>query len=77
VSQTIKDKRKQRTFQNVWEIVKRQDGSFDLFHNSELSHSSTPERWLEDQLAEHGICGDEYREVLRQIGELGRAKLIY
>jgi hypothetical protein len=62
---------------NVYEVVRRQDRSFDLFHNGELEQNSIPDRWLEDELSRRGICGVEYRGVRHQLDECGKAKLSF
>jgi hypothetical protein len=75
MGRTVKDSGRLRTMPNVYEIVRRQDGSFDIFHNGGLEHSSIADGWLEDELAKHGICGSEYRDVRHQLNEFGKAKL--
>jgi hypothetical protein len=60
---------------NVWEIVRTEDGTFEMFHNGVLLHSSIPDRWLEGQLARYGFCGEEYRDIRRELAQLGRAKI--
>jgi hypothetical protein len=52
---------------NVWEIVRKEDGTFEMFHKGELLHGSIPDRWLEDQLVRYGFCGEEYRDIRRQL----------
>jgi hypothetical protein len=61
----------------VYEILKRPDGSFDLFHNGELRGRSIPNKWLEDQLSEYGICGEEYRAACVKLDEVGEARLVF
>lgn len=77
MSRTTKDVRRQQTIRKTWEIVRRPDGSFDIFGNDELAHSSVPDKWLEEELARYGICGEEYRNARREIEESGKAKLVY
>jgi len=62
---------------NVFEILKRPDGSFDIFHNGELSDQLIPDGWLEDQLVKYGICGGEYREARRKLDSIGEARLVF
>jgi hypothetical protein len=62
---------------NVYEVIKRTDGSFDIFHNEELRDSSIPDEWLEDQLVKYGICGEEYRDARRELDEFGKVRLEY
>jgi len=61
----------------VYEILKRPDGSFDIFHNGELSDQLIPDGWLEDQLVKYGICGEEYREARRKLDSIGEARLVF
>jgi len=61
----------------VYEILKRPDGSFDIFHNGELTGRSIPDKVLEDQLGECGICGQEYRDVRCKLDEVGEARLVF
>jgi hypothetical protein len=77
MGRTVEDSAQLQTRPNAYEIFRRQNGLFDVFHNGEIKHSSVPERWLEDELAKHGICGGEYREVIRQLSESGKAKLTF
>jgi hypothetical protein len=77
MGRTVKDSSRLRKMANVYEIVRRQDESFDIFHNGDLEHSSVPDRWLEDELAKHGVCGSEYREVRHQLNESGKARLTF
>jgi hypothetical protein len=60
---------------DIWEIVRREDGSFDMFHKGALVHSAIPDRWLEDQVGEHGFCGQEYLNIRRQLDESGKATI--
>ena len=77
MGRTIKDSNRLASMQNVYEIVRREDRSLDIFHNGDLEHRAVPERWLEDELAKHGICGSEYRDVRNQLNESGKAKLSF
>src|SRR6266699_3423822 len=61
---------------NVWEIVRKEDGTFEMFHKGGLLHGSIPDRWLEDQLVRYGFCGEEYRDIRRQLDQFGRAKIV-
>jgi hypothetical protein len=61
---------------NVWEIVKEQDGTFELFRNGRLLRRAIPDQRLEEQLGQHGFCGEEYREIRRKIDESGRARIV-
>jgi hypothetical protein len=77
MGRTVKDSGRLRTMPNVYEIIRRQDRSFDIFHNGNLEHSSVADQWLEDELAKHGICGTEYQDVRHQLNESGKASLSF
>jgi len=66
-----------RQTDKVYEVLKRPDSSFDIFHNGELKDRSIQDRWLEDQLAKYAICGEEYRETRRKLDSIGRARLVF
>jgi len=51
---------------NVWEIVKKEDGTFDMFHKGRLLHNSIPDKWLKAQLGRYGFWGQEYKDIRRQ-----------
>jgi hypothetical protein len=61
---------------NIWLVVKKDDGSFDIFHRGELLHGSIPDKWLESELARYGFCGPEYQEIRRHLEEQGRAEMV-
>jgi hypothetical protein len=74
---TAKDQRGLPTIPDIYEIVRRQDGSFDVFHNGDLTDTSIPEPWLESQLVRYGICGEEYRDARGRLDVSGRVRLVY
>jgi hypothetical protein len=61
---------------DVWEIVKKEDGTFNLFHTGKLLHESIPEESLSDQLGHYGLCGQEYHDIRYQLDLVGRAKIV-
>jgi len=62
----------------VLEVVKRDDGTFDLFLNRKLDRNRIPERWLPDELCvRFGFCGDEYDAILRQLHDCGKATVAF
>jgi hypothetical protein len=75
MGRTLKDSSTLRAHPLIYEIVKRPDGSFDVFYNGRLSHHSIPTEWVKAELAKHGICGNEYDYVCREIEKSGRARL--
>ena len=58
---------------NVWEIVRKEDGTFEMFHKGGLLHGSIPEKI---RLVRYGFCGEEYRDIRRQLARFGRAKIV-
>jgi len=61
----------------VLEVVKRDDGNFDLFLNHKLDHSQTPESSIPEwRCVRFGFCGDEYVSILREVELNGRATII-
>jgi hypothetical protein len=75
MGRTVKDSSTLRAHPLIYEIVKRPDGTFDVFYNGKLSHRSIPAEWLNAELAKYGICGTEYDYVCREIDKSGRARL--
>jgi len=55
------------------ELIKRDDGTFDLFLNHKLDRSRIPEMWLSEELCvRFGFCGEEYDSILREVNQNGR-----
>ncbi|HLW85709.1 MAG TPA: hypothetical protein VKR60_10885 [Candidatus Sulfotelmatobacter sp.] len=61
---------------HVWKIVRKDDGTFEIFHKGNLLKTSIPEKWLEAGLAEYGFCGQEYHDIRRQLELHGRAERV-
>lgn len=78
MSKTRKDSAKTETHKIALDVVKNADGSYEVFFNGEQVRSGAPEKWLGTELcARYGFCGEEYKEILRQLNESGRATLRY
>jgi hypothetical protein len=59
----------------VIEIIKREDGTFDLFLNRRLDHGRIHEDGLIDVLCvRFGYCGDEFQEILNELIQNGRTE---
>jgi hypothetical protein len=57
----------------VIEVVKRDDGAFDLFSNLKLHHGQIQETYLQEWLCvRFGFCGEEYRSILKEVNLRGR-----
>ena len=75
MSRTRKDS---PTTKRVLEVVKRGDGTFDLFLNRKLDRNRISEMWLPDELCvRFGFCGDEYDSILRDVNQNGRATVVF
>jgi hypothetical protein len=58
------------------EIVRRADGSFDVFLNRDLTESGVSGAWIEDTLCtRYGFCGDEGRAIFREGMDNGRGTI--
>ena len=58
---------------NIWEFLRKPDGTFAVFHNGELLSDSIPDKWFESQVCEHyGFCGREYRDIRGQLELSGK-----
>lgn len=58
----------------ILEVIKRNDGTFDILLNHRLDRKRIPERWLADEICvRFGFCGEEYDSILREIDQDGRS----
>jgi hypothetical protein len=74
VGQTWKDSKQNR----VLEVVKKPDGTFDLFLNRGLDRHEVPEVGLPEELCvRFGFCGEEYDLILRELNQRGRKELFF
>jgi hypothetical protein len=73
MTHTAKDSpyRKQRFL----DVVKKADGSYDLFLDDSPIRTNIPEEWLESEVCRFGFCGEEYRSILREVSLHGRTRL--
>jgi hypothetical protein len=64
--------------QNVWEFVRRDDGSYAVLHNGKLLADSIPEEWKENEFCvRFGFCGPEYEQIERQLRQSGKCILVF
>ncbi len=71
MSRTRKDLRQG----TVIKVVKRKDGTFDLFLNRELNQQGIHEDGLVDVLCvRFGYCADEFDAILIELSQTGRAE---
>lgn len=74
MGRTYKDAKQNR----VLEVVKRQDGTFDLFLNRRLHRGQIhPDGLPEELCVRFGYCGEEYDLILREVEETGRKELFF
>ena len=56
----------------ILRVVKREDGTFDLFLNRSLDRERLDERSMPDQLCVcFGYCGEEYTRILEELNRSG------
>ena len=71
MSRTRRDSSKNAT--TVLELVRMDDGTFDLFLNSRLERSRVSEASLSEEICfRFGFCGEENRSIFRAVQEHGR-----
>ena len=74
MGRTYKDAKQNR----VLEVVKRQDGTFDLFLNRRPDRGQIHPGGLPQELCvRFGYCGQEYNSILREVEETGRKELFF
>ena len=62
--------------QNVWEFVRKEDGTYAVSHNGTLLKDGIPEEHREDEFCvRFGFCGEEYQEITRQLRQSGKCIL--
>lgn len=62
----------------VLEVVKRHDGTFDLFLNRKLDRNLVSETWLAEELCvRFGCCGEECDSILRDVNRDGRKTVAF
>ena len=74
VSRTRKDSK--QTSNTVLEIMRRDDGTFDLFFDGEPDRTNIAENWLAEEVCvRFGVCGEEYDSIVRDLMRDGRARV--
>lgn len=62
---------------NVWEFAKNEDGTYAVFHRGKQVCSGIPEKWFDLHICEHyGFCGEEAKEIRRQIDAAGKCVMV-
>lgn len=73
MSRTQKNSRLARRF---LEVVRKDDGTYDLFLDDIPDRSSIPEPWLSEELCvRFGFCGEQYTTILAELNLRGRTRL--
>jgi hypothetical protein len=76
VSRTRKDSK--QTANTVLEIIRRDDGAFDLFLNGQPARANIAEGWLNEEVCvRFGFCGEEYDSIVRHLKRDGRARVVF
>jgi hypothetical protein len=61
----------------VLEVIKNDDGTYEVFWKGEHVRSRVQEPWLNEELCVgYGFCGDEYEAIIRQLNDCGRATVV-
>ena len=61
---------------NIWDFLRKPDGTYAVSHNGKPLSDSIPEKWFESQICEHyGFCDKEYQIFARSWIALGNAQL--
>jgi hypothetical protein len=57
-----------------WEVIRKDDGTYDVLQDGIVCDAGVPDRWLEEQLVRYGFCGQEYADIRAKLNESGKAK---
>jgi hypothetical protein len=60
----------------AWEIVRREDGTFDILKNGNLLYGAISDRWLQRQLTTVGFSEPDLQNVQCQLEVTGKARLV-
>ena len=74
MGRTRKDSKQNR----ILEVVKKPDGTFDLFLNRKPDRQDVLEAGLTEELCvRFGFCGEEYESILCEVNRHGRKALFF
>jgi hypothetical protein len=63
--------------QNVWKFLRLEDGTYAVYHRGDRLAEGIHAEWREEQFCVRwGFCGEECREIIRQLDESGECTLI-
>lgn len=58
---------------NIWEFLRKADGTYAASHNGTPLSDSIPEEWFEAEICErYGFCGRECHEICDQLKHCGK-----
>ena len=60
----------------AWEIVRRENGTFDILKTGNLLYGAISDQWLQRQLTPAGFSERDYDNVRRQLEGTGKARLV-
>ena len=61
---------------NIWEFLRRPDGTYAVSHNGKLLSDSISENGFQSQICvQYGFCGREYDEIRGQLDRFGKCKV--
>lgn len=57
---------------NMWEFLRKADGTYSVTHNGKLLFDSIPEKWFAAQISqEYGFCGQESQHIFAELERSG------
>jgi hypothetical protein len=57
---------------NIWEFLRKADGTYSVTHDGKLLADSIPEKWLATQICEeYGFCGQESQYICTELYRSG------
>ncbi len=63
--------------QNIWEFLRKENGTYAVIHNGELQSDSISKERLEKELCvRFGFCGQEYEKIIRQLEQSGKCTMV-
>jgi hypothetical protein len=62
---------------DTWEFVRNDDGTYAVLYQGKKACDRIPEKWFDRHICEHyGFCGEEVKEIRRQIDAAGKCVLV-
>ena len=71
-------KKPRQSGNTILEIIRRENGTFDLFLNGRLDRENIPLEWLNEELCvRFGFCGKEYDLIIDELTRNGGKRLVF